>query len=372
MVLEKLELHNWRNYTDLTAVWDNGVNLIWGSNAQGKTNLLEAIYFLSSFASFRRCGKEELIKMGRDYFFLGGEYCRGGSRHSLKCAYNRKKKQVLKSENTPVHRLAEIIGNLNAVVFSPDDLFMVKGEPGERRRFLDREIIQMSPQSYGYFQRFNKILRQRNNILRSMREGKNSLEVLKAFDAQLAEAGAYILFRRKEAVDRLLPLTRLSHRKITQGNEELILEYQGGLEQYDASVFRQGDLSQWQELYHRVLAERRSEDIARGSTSFGPHRDDLKFYINGDDIKKYGSQGQQRTAVLALKIGELELMKGQRGEYPLLLLDDVLSELDPARREALISVVNQKIQTFITGTKPHKFPGSYTAYTVENGSLSKV
>ncbi len=371
MVLQSLELHNFRNYDLLRADWDEGINLIWGSNAQGKTNLLEAIAFLSALASFRHCGREEMIKKDKDFFLISGEFSRQGVSHSLKTAYSRKKKCVLKLDNNTIHKAADIIGSLNTVVFSPDDLFMIKGDPSERRRFLDREIIQMSPVSYEYFQRYNKILRQRNNLLKNIRDGKGDKEILKSFDLQLAETGTMILLLRKEALDRLLPLTRLAHRKITSGNEELILEYQGGLKEFDPEIFRQEEQKQWQKLYYSILTAKLQEDLRRGFTSFGPHRDDVKFYINNADIKKYGSQGQQRTAVLALKIGELELMKGQRGEYPLLLLDDVLSELDTKRREALIAIVNKRIQTFITGTKPHAFPGTAAAYIIAEGKLIK-
>lgn len=372
MYLEKLELNNFRNYRGLTWECDPGVNIIAGANAQGKTNLLEAVYFLSAFTSFRRCGREEMINMDSDYFFLGCSFYKGGMSHTIKAGYSRKKKYALKLDNNSVHKLGEIIGHLNTVVFSPDDLFMLKGDPGERRRFLDREIIQMSPQSYSYFQRYNKALKQRNNILKEIRDRGKGGEILNSFDMQLAEAGAYILFRRKEALDRLLALIRLSHRKITSGSEELLLAYSGGLEPWWPEVYRQGDLGQWQAAYMEILKDKVKEDIRRGTTTFGPHRDDIKFYINGNDIKKYGSQGQQRTAVLALKIGELELMKGQRGEYPLLLLDDVLSELDSQRREALIGVVNQRVQTFITGTKIQEFPGEYTTYTLANNTLTRV
>ncbi|MDO4541617.1 MAG: DNA replication/repair protein RecF [Bacillota bacterium] len=351
MYLKNLELNNFRNYGSFSVEWDPGINIICGSNAKGKTNLLEAIYFLSTFSSFRRSGREELIKMGCDLFFISGEFFRCGLSHTIKAAYSRKKKSALKLDNDAVHRLGDIVGQLNAVVFSPDDLFMVKGDPGERRRFLDREIIQMSPVSYSYFQRYNKILRQRNNLLKEIRDRSSGSEVLNSFDSQLAEIGAYILYRRKEALDRLLPLTRLTHRKITGGKEELILLYKGGLKERAEDIWNSNDLGAWQDAYGEILREKRGEDIRRGTTTFGPHRDDLSFFVNDRDLKKYGSQGQQRTAVLSLKIGELELMKGQRGEYPLLLLDDVLSELDQERREALIRVVNQRVQTFITGTK---------------------
>ena len=371
MILKSFTAQNFRNYTSLKTDWSPGINMIYGYNAQGKTNLLEGIAFLSTFSSFRNSKKEEIVQRGADYFYISGTYTKNDLNHEIKGAYSVQKKYILKLDGNHKHRLADMIGHLNTVVFSPDDLFMMKGDPQERRRFLDGEIIQMAPESYGCLQRYQKILRQRNTLLKAMREGKKAEELLLAFDQQLAEYGALILWKRKEALDRLLPLVRLAHRKITDGNEELLLANEGGLEEKDEVLYKKGDLRQWQEAYLTLLKDNRAADILRGNTSFGPHRDDIVFYINGDHIKKYGSQGQQRTAVLALKIGELELMKGQRGEYPLLLMDDVLSELDIKRREALLGVVNRRIQTFITGTKKQDFPWECTCYRVEQGTLKE-
>lgn len=371
MILKSFVAQNFRNYVSLNVDWHTGINMIYGANAQGKTNLLEGIAFLSTLSSFRNSKKEEMIRMGADYFYLSGIYTKDEMNHEIKAAYSDKKKYILKLDGNNKHKLGDMIGSVNTVVFSPDDLFMMKGNPQERRSFLDREIIQMSPQSYDTFQRYQKTLRQRNNVLKTLREGKTSKELLKVFDLQLAEYGSMILWKRKEALDRLLPLVRLAHRKITDGNEELLMAYEGGISKYDALLYKKGQRQDWQKRYFDILEETAKEDILRGMTGFGPHRDDIHFYINGNHLKKYGSQGQQRTAVLALKISELELMKGQRGEYPIFLLDDVLSELDQNRREALLGVVNEKVQTFITGTKKQEFPWHCNYYKIEKGSLIK-
>ena len=355
MILERLTLTNFRNYRGFDLEWSPGVNMIWGANAQGKTNLLEAIYFLSAYSSFRPGVVGEMVGKSGDFFYVGGDFISGGLKQTVKAGYSLRKKYALKLDGNVKRRLGDMIGVLNAVVFSPDDLFLMKGNPEERRRFLDGEIAQMSPQSYAVFQRYHKTLRQRNNLLKELRDGGGDSAVHAAFDRQLAESGGYILWKRKEALDRLLPLTRLAHRRITDGREELILSYVGGFDFLKESELRRFSLVQWQDTFYDVLQDLRKEDIRRGTTTFGPHRDDISFTVNGDDVKKFGSQGQQRTATLALKIGELELMKGQRGEYPILLLDDVLSELDQDRRTALIGVVNEKIQTFITGTKEQDF-----------------
>ncbi len=211
----------------------------------------------------------------------------------------------------------------------------------------------MAPAYFYYFQSYQKALSQRNTLLKQIRDRGKDRELLSVFDRQLAANGALILAKRQEILDRLAPLARLAHRRLTGGGEELALRYEGGL---DAKTMRREENGAIENQILAILTEERERDIARGSTGFGPQRDDIAVEIGGDDVRVYGSQGQQRTAVLALKIAELELMKGQRGEYPLFLLDDVLSELDHSRREELFSLVNKRVQTFITGTEKQYFP----------------
>ncbi len=369
MILKALKLTNFRNYGSLDMTWDPGINMIRGDNAQGKTNLLEAIAFLSTFSSFRKSPAAELIKKERDFFLIRSCFTGNQTEHIMNVAYSENKKYLVKLDGNTKKRIAPLIGSLNTVIFSPDDLMLMKGRPEERRRFLDAEIIQTAPESHKVFSRYNKALKQRNNLLREMREGRELSDILSAYDRQLAENGASILLRRKDLLERLQPMVRLSHRRITGGSEELMLYYAGGIEGYSE---KKHSLEQWKTAYEEKLKETRSEDIRRGSTTFGPHRDDLRFFLNGDDIRRFGSQGQQRTASLALKIGELELMKGQRGEYPVLLLDDVLSELDEHRREALIEVINGKVQTFVTDTGNRQLFTRCSEYRVENGMITAI
>lgn len=369
MILKSLKLTNFRNYGSLDMVWDPGINMIRGDNAQGKTNLLEAIAFLSTFSSFRKSPVSELIKKERDFFLIRSCFTGNQTEHIMNVAYSEDKKYLVKLDGNTKKRVAPLIGCLNTVIFSPDDLMLMKGRPEERRRFLDGEIIQTAPESHMVFSRYNKALKQRNNLLKEMQEGRNLADILNAYDHQLAENGASILLRRKDILERLQPMVRLSHRRITGGNEELMITYEGGIEGYSPKKY---SLEQWKAAYEERLKKTRSEDIRRGSTTFGPHRDDLRFFLNGDDIRRFGSQGQQRTASLALKIGELELMKGQRGEYPVLLLDDVLSELDEHRREALIEVINGKVQTFVTDTGNRQLFRRCSEYRVENGVIRET
>lgn len=367
MILRELKLTNFRNYGTATITWSPGVNMIRGDNAQGKTNLLEAIAFLSTFSSFRRSGTVELIKKERDFFLIRSNFVSSGTQHTMNVAYSADKKYKMRLDGVDKKRVAPLVGFLNTVVFSPDDLMLMKGRPDDRRRFLDGEIIQTAPESHTLFSRYQKALKQRNTLLKTVSYAQCK-EMLAAYDQQLAENGALILIRRKDVLERLLPLVRLAHRRITGGSEELLLEYEGGIPGF---FEKKHTFDEWCGAFLEELARCREVDFQRGYTTFGPHRDDIRFFINGDDIRRYGSQGQQRTASLALKIGELELMKGQRGEYPVLLLDDVLSELDEKRREALISVINGKVQTFVTDTGSEKLFADAVEYHVKNGEISQ-
>ena len=365
MILKELKLTNFRNYGSASVEWSDGVNMIRGDTAQGKTNLLESIAFLSTFSSFRKSSASELIKKNRDYFLIRSVFHALSTEHTMNAAYSLDRRYRVSLDGEEKRKVNKFIGFLNTVVFSPDDLMLMKGSPDERRRFLDREIIQTAPSTQMIFQRYQKTLKQRNALLKGDRVSYAD-RMLDAYDHQLAECGALILIRRKELLEKLQPLVRLSHRRITDGHEELALIYEGGLDVFFKGKHR---FDEWQDAFLQQLKMTRKDDFKRGFTTFGPHRDDIRFFINGDDIRHFGSQGQQRTASLALKIGELELMKGQRGEYPLLLLDDVLSELDEKRKEALISVINGKVQTFVTDTGSEKIFDDAYEFRVNNGNI---
>lgn len=365
MILRELKLTNFRNYGNIAVKWNPGVNMIRGDNAQGKTNLLEAIAFLSTFNSFRRSSVQEMVKKERDFFLIRSDFTSSSADHTMNVAYSLDKKYKIRLDGVDKKRASSLVGFLNTVVFSPDDLMLMKGRPEDRRRFLDGEIIQTAPECHTVFSRYQKALKQRNTLLKNASYSE-CRTILAAYDQQLAENGALILIRRKDILERLQPLVRLSHRRITGGSEELHLEYEGGISGFNE---KKHTFDQWKDAFLEELKDHRTMDFQRGYTTFGPHRDDIRFFINGDDVRHFGSQGQQRTASLALKIGELELMKGQRGEYPLLLLDDVLSELDESRREALISVINGKVQTFVTDTGSEKIFDDAVEFRVEKGNI---
>lgn len=321
---------------------------------------------MSAFSSFRNGRQEEMVRKGSDFFFLEGNFRRRSGSHQLKAAYALNKKRLLKLDGNTKRKIGDMIGHLNAVIFSPEDLSLVKGNPQGRRKFLDGEIMQIAPAYFYYFQSYQKALTQRNTLLKQIRDKGKDKELLLVFDQQLAANGALILTKRQEVLDRLAPLARLSHRRLTGGKEELYLAYQSSLE---IKILRKANIEEIKNQIMAILKENREEDIRRGSTGFGPQKDDMIVQVGGDDIRAYGSQGQQRTAVLALKIAELELMKGQRGEYPLLLLDDVLSELDRPRREQLLGSVSGRVQTFITGTEPLNLPMEGNLFEVKEGCI---
>lgn len=365
MQVKKLVLHNYRNYRDLTLHFSHTVNIFIGSNAQGKTNILEAIYFGAMGRSHRTNLEGELIRWNQPAGGIQIDFSRLDIANHLafKLIQNQNKEILLNSH--PV-KPRELIGSFNAVLFSPEDLLLIKGMPVGRRKFLDSEISQASPSYYRQLLQYNRILSQRNHLLKKIREHKAKPELLDAWDEQLAAAAGLIVGKRCLAVKKLAMLANLMHRKITNNQENLAVTYLvHGLDQTLAD-----DMAAW---YRRQLSSLREHDIFRGSTGVGPHRDDLQLTVNGINLRNFGSQGQQRTGVLALKLAELEFIKSETGEYPVLLLDDVMSELDSTRREHLLSFIRERVQTFITATEPKYFPEGQSGcyYQVSQGKVTE-
>jgi len=357
MYLQSLSIRGWRNYKDELVCFSPGINLFLGNNGQGKTNLLEAIYFLSCGQSPRTLKTEELINWNGKYFYLKGEVCRGEHNNTIEMGGARDGRRVNKIDGTPLQRLAEISGLLNAVFFMPEDLFLVKGSPAARRRFLDLEIGQVS-KAYRYaIGNYNKFLRERNALLKSKSQDKILLQVL---TEKLVDLLGPIVEMRNKYLQRLSVLARLQHRKLTGNREELYLKYKWSVEP---------GLSR-QDLLKRYAATRALEQQYK-STMVGPHKDDFSFIINDSDLRAYGSQGQQRTAVLSVKLAEIELIKAETNEYPLLLLDDVFSELDEDRKALLLDYLTDKVQTFISSAEPLPPKAKVAPYWIEAGSISE-
>lgn len=345
MFVKNVSLQHYRNYEALQLEAFGDVNLIIGRNAQGKTNLMEALFVLALTKSHRTSKDQELIAFEQPSAHISAEVEKkyGAVRLELSLSQQGKKAKINGLEQ---RKLSDFIGTLNVVMFAPEDLEIVKGTPGVRRRFLDMEIGQVAPSYLFHLQQYQKVLVQRNNLLKQL-WGKDAAQqaMLDIWDTQLVEHGVKIVKKRKQFIKKLQKWAETIHQGITNGLEELSLHYLPSFadsEEEDEAV-----------LFDRFmikLSQMKEQEIRRGMTLAGPHRDDLAFYINGKEVQTYGSQGQQRTTALSLKLAEIELIQEEIGEYPVLLLDDVLSELDPYRQTQLIETFQSKVQTFITAT----------------------
>ncbi|SHJ79471.1 DNA replication/repair protein RecF [Propionispora hippei] len=371
MRINHLTLHNFRNYADLSLAFSHNINIFLGNNAQGKTNILEAIYIGAMGRSYRTYSDQELIRWKHSLGRIQLNFSRLDVQNDLAFRFSQgetKKSNKEITYNGYTIKVKELIGALNVVLFAPEDLTLIKGQPVARRQFIDVEISQASPSYYSQLLTYNRIVTQRNHLLKKIRDNRLNAAMLEPWDEQLIKAAAGITVKRKEAIKKLAMLANLMHRRITASKENLSVAYfMAGMAENEQVADK--DLPVW---YREQLLKLRQQDIYRGSTGIGPHRDDLVFTVNeGIQLKSFGSQGQQRTAVLALKLAELEFIKSETGEYPVLLLDDVMSELDAERREQLLFFIKDKIQTFVTATDQNYFPekkmGHY--YYVQNGKV---
>ncbi len=348
MYLEKLVLKNFRNYEVVNKDFLAQINILVGSNAQGKTNLLESINYLATGKSYRPAKEAQLIQWKKDFFYVGGKVKSRQGSTGIEITFNTGQKSLkeIKVNGLKINKLSELLGNLTTVLFAPEDLNIIKGSPAERRRLLDNDISQANPGYYVRLQQYNRILSQRNNLLKKMEHRPKSMEQLEILDQQLLAAGNDIIKKRLTVLGKLSPLTRLVQRKLTDGEENFEIKY---IINKEIEVEKESEV---EEILREEMRRHKNDEIRRGMSLWGPHRDDLRFSINGNDLKYYGSQGQHRTSVLAIKLAELEFFKAESGEYPLLLLDDVMSELDVNRRTQLINTIRERaIQCFITSTE---------------------
>jgi len=345
MKVSSLSLRNYRNYGSVDLETDHRVNVFIGRNAQGKTNLLEAIYMIALTKSHRTSKDKELIRWSSDHATLAASVERkyGDCRLQLDISAQGKKARINGLEQ---RKLSAYIGSLNVVLFAPEDLEIVKGSPGVRRRFLDMEIAQVHPSYLHSLTQYNKVLHQRNNFLKSGEASKPSSEPLLAvWNEQLASYGSKIMRKRQSFIAKLQEWAESIHRGITGGAERLDIGYVPSVD-----VHAEEEETVLFDRFMIKLSQAKEQELRRGATMVGPHRDDLSFRINGKDAYSFGSQGQQRTTALSLKLAEIELIHQETGEYPVLLLDDVLSELDRHRQTQLIETFRSKVQTFITTT----------------------
>ncbi len=363
MRIKKISLHNYRNYAQLTLEFPHNLNIFLGENAQGKTNIIEAIYYAAIGSSHRTANDSELIYWDRESAKIHLKFERMSVENELEFSFPVGKRREI-SYNGHSIKPKELIGAMNVVLFSPEDLYLIKGAPAGRRKFLDTEISQATPAYYALLNQYNRVVAQRNVLLKKIKERKAKVDLLELWNQQLAQLAAKIINQRLIALKKLNMLANLMHRKISTNKESLEITYVLNGEEN----FLPSDLNTW---YNNKLVDVQATDIQRGFTTIGPHRDDIILKVNQINLRSFGSQGQQRTGVLALKLAELEFIKSETGEYPVLLLDDVMSELDITRRNQLLLFIRDRIQTFITATDRSYFPnenlGKY--YKVSAGSV---
>jgi DNA replication and repair protein RecF len=342
MIIKKLKLENWRNYYQTEICFDEKINLIHGANAQGKTNLLEAISYLGLASSFRNSQETDLINNDQQYFYLEAELLSQiKGKITISAAMDRSKKRKWLVNHQPSHRLLDIIGIFHTVVFSPEDIYLVKGSPQLRRRWLNRQISQIDPLYCRQLLVYNQVLKQRNACLKNWQQHSDD-EALAIWDQQLVDSGSRICQQRNQSIKDLNQLAKELHQELS-GGEELSLFYQNSI----AAREEIADIEQLAQKFAAELAARAEAERFRGLTLVGPHRDDIGILLNQLPARDFASQGQQRTLAISLKLSELELAYKHKGEYPVLLLDDVLSELDGQRRQRILRLPEQ-IQTFIT------------------------
>ena len=371
MYLKNLELKGFRNYEKTEVFFSEGTNVFLGENAQGKTNLMESIYFLALARSHRTSKDKELIGWNQDFARVSGEVKTRRTTYPLNIVLSKKGKRA-KLNHLEQKRLSNYIGHLNVILFAPEDLSLVKGSPSVRRKFIDMEMGQISAIYLYHLTEYKKILKQRNEYLKQSKYNKTFDSVyLDILTEQLATAGAEILEQRHTFTVQLENWARPIQEEISQSKEILTIHY--------LSPIDFNKTAKKEDIYETLLSlykKNQERELEQGTTVIGPHRDDLQFFINERNVQTYGSQGQQRTTALSVKLAEIELMQVMTGEYPVLLLDDVLSELDDDRQTHLLKAIEDKVQTFITTTSLNgvkldllKAP---QVFHVEEGSVKKI
>ncbi len=345
MYLENIELQNFRNYDTTELSFSPSINVLIGENAQGKTNLIESIYFLAMSRSHRTSRDRELIRWDSDFSKVKGLLKKKSHSVPLEIILSKRGKMA-KLNHLEQKKLSDYIGQLNVILFAPEDLSLVKGSPSVRRKFIDMELGQMNKIYLHHLAQYQRILKQRNQFLKQARYDSNYDKVyLEVLTEQLAAEGAEVLYARFRFVKRLNNWAQAVQADISNDKEELHIRYKT-TSNATAEMSVETIFAGLKEDYQTA----ETQEIDQGTTTIGPHRDDLVFYVNERNVQTYGSQGQQRTTALSLKLAEIELMHEITGEYPILLLDDVLSELDDSRQTHLLNSIQNKVQTFITTT----------------------
>lgn len=408
MKINELVLENFRNYRNLEIRFDEKRNLIVGENAQGKTNLVEAIYLTAFAKSFRTNNSADLIMFGEERGRVSADLTSEEIDKNISITIRSDGKKMIKKDGKVIRKTAELLNNVVVIIFSPDDLRIIKDSPEKRRAFINRELSQMRPRYYEQLHRYNVALKEKNALLKGFFNVKKKTftradnlslndispdyaksastqdapaggsnpydnsrryneDMLDIYDRQLADAGYELIRYRKEFAEMLSEEAAEIMHNISDGRESLEIRYKTTCDFITGPEGR--------DILYSQIRHNRDRDIYNGSASIGPHRDDLEFYINGNDARKFGSQGQQRTIALSLKLAEIRIARQTLGEAPVLLLDDVLSELDPGRQRFLISEIDD-VQLFITSAELADEVASAlrggTLFRIEDGTVTRV
>lgn len=359
MVIKSLKLKNYRNYELLDMTFDSKTNILYGDNAQGKTNILEALYLSGTTKSHRGTKDRDLIQFGREESHLETIVEKKGMEFQIDMHLKKNSPKGIAINKIPIRKASELFGIVHFVFFSPEDLNIIKDGPAGRRRFIDLELSQIDKVYLSNLSNYNRIINQRNSLLKELYHQDHLMDTLDIWDMQLAEYGTKVIESRKQFIRQVNQIIADIHYRLTGGRERIELSYESSL----------GSLS-----LEQALKKNRERDIRMKSTSVGPHRDDLCFLSGDLDIRKFGSQGQQRTAALSLKLSEIELVKEVIKDTPILLLDDVLSELDKHRQNYLLDSIHD-IQTLITCTGVDEFVNHRfevnKVFHVQNGQVIK-
>ena len=334
MYIKSIQLEGYRNYNNEIVCFDKGTNVLYGDNAQGKTNILEAIFMCATTKSHKGSKDKEIIGFDKAEAHVSIVLCKALDDIKIDILLRKDKTKVVAVNGSKIKKATQLLGILNVVLFSPEDLSIIKNGPSERRRFVDMELCQLDPIYLYNLSKYNKIIDQRNKLIKDHFNNSELTDTLDIWDMQLVNYGKLIIEKRKKFIEELNEIIKQVHTKLTNGKEKIELLYEP-----DVSV----------ENFEKELKKHREKDLKYKLTSVGPHRDDFSFVVDGIDIRKYGSQGQQRTAALSLKLSEIEIVKKITGHVPVLLLDDVLSELDNNRQNYLLNTIGE-IQTIITCT----------------------
>ena len=360
MIIESVDLQNYRNYEFLNMTFDNKINIIYGDNAQGKTNILESLYVCATSKSPRGSKDKDIIRFGNDEAHIKVMVKKHGMNYRLDMHLKKNKTKGIAVNGIPIRRAVELFGIINIIIFSPEDMNIIKNGPSERRRFMDMELSQLDKIYLSNLVNYNKVVVQRNKLLKQLQFSGDSglVDMLDVWDMQLVRYGSEIIKRRMDFIDNINSIIRPVHSKLSGNKEILNLRYIPctTTDNFKDEVIRS-----------------RERDIKFKMTNVGPHKDDVAFFINDKDVRKYGSQGQQRTCALSLKLAEIELVKKVINDTPVLLLDDVLSELDANRQNFLLDSIGD-IQTIITCTGLDEFVNNRFSinriFKVVNGVVS--